>query len=90
MDSVILEGRNGNFELEYSFREEVASLSKKEVAKIDVGYRGERIVFSGPNTNTIQFQKCGRVRIRILFGFRNIAEYEYYLGSEIWPNTNTI
>ena len=41
--------------------------------------RGERIVFSGPNTNTntIRFQKCGRIRIRILFGFRNLAEYEY-------------
>ena len=55
--------------------------------------RGERIVFSGPNTNTntIRLQKCGRIRIRILFGFRNIAEYEYeyYSGSEIWPNTNT-
>ena len=54
--------------------------------------RGERIVFSGPNanTNTIRFQKCGRIRIRILFGFRNMAEYEYeyYSGSEIWPNTN--
>ena len=23
-------------------------------------------------------------------GFRNLAEYEYYLGSQIWPNTNTI
>ena len=55
--------------------------------------RGERIVFSGPNTNTntIWLQKCGRIRIRILFGFRNMAEYEYeyYSGSEIWPNTNT-
>ena len=55
--------------------------------------RGERIVFSGPNTNTntIRFQKCGQIRIRILFGFRKMAEYEYeyYSGSEIWPNTNT-
>ena len=41
--------------------------------------RGERIVFSGPNTNTntIRLQKRGRIRIRILFGFRNMAEYEY-------------
>ena len=50
-------------------------------------------MFSGPNTNTntIRFQKFGRIRIRILFGFRNMAEYEYkyYSGSEIWPNTNT-
>ena len=50
-------------------------------------------MFLGPNTNTntIRFQKCGRIRIRILFGFRNMAEYEYeyYSGSEIWPNTNT-
>ena len=32
-----------------------------------------------------------RIRIRILFGFRNLAEYEYeyYSGSEKWPNTNT-
>ena len=55
--------------------------------------RGERIVFLGPNTNTntIRFQECGRIRIRILFGFRNVAEYEYeyYSGLEIWPNTNT-
>ena len=55
--------------------------------------RGEQIVFSGPNTNTntIRFQKFGRIRIQILFGFRNLAEYEYeyYSGSEIWPNTNT-
>ena len=58
-----------------------------------MGFRGERIVFSGPNTNTntIRFQKCGRIRIRILLGFRNMAEYEYeyYSGSELWPNTNT-
>ena len=55
--------------------------------------RGERIVFSGPNTNTntIRFQNVVRIRIRILFGFRIMAEYEYeyYSGSEIWPNTNT-
>ena len=27
----------------------------------------------------------------MLFGFRNMAEYEYenYSGPEIWPNTNT-
>ena len=50
-------------------------------------------MFSGPNTNTntIRFQKFGRIRVRILFGFRNMAEheYEYYSGSEICPNTNT-
>ena len=52
-------------------------------------------MFSGLNTSayTIRFEKFGRVRIRILFGFRNMAEYEYeyeyYSGPEIWPNTNT-
>ena len=50
-------------------------------------------MFSGPNTNTntIRFQKFGWIRIRILFGLRIMAEYEYeyYSGSEIWPNTNT-
>ena len=55
--------------------------------------RGERIVFLGPNTNTntIRFRKFCRIRIQILFGFRNMAEYEYeyYSGSEIFPNTNT-
>ena len=69
MDSVILEGKNGNFEPEYSFREEVASLSKKEVAKIDVGYRGERIVFLGSNTNT-------NTQIQI-----QIHKYKYRKGS---------
>jgi len=33
-------------------------------------------------------------QLKILFGFRNFAEYEYeykyYSGSELWPNTNTI
>ena len=38
VDSVILEGRNGNFEPENSFKEEVTSLSKEETAKLDVGY----------------------------------------------------
>ena len=53
--------------------------------------RGERIVFSGSNTNTIRFKKCGRIRIRLLFGFRNLAEYEYEYYSEghFCPNTNT-
>ena len=50
-------------------------------------------MFSGlnTNTNTIRVQKFGQTRIRILFGFRTLAEYEYkyYLGSEIWPNMNT-
>ena len=27
--------------------------------------------------------------LRIIFGFQNLLEYEYYSGSEIWPNTNT-
>jgi len=50
--------------------------------------RGERIVFSGlnTNTNTIRSPKFGRIRIRILFGFKNLAKYEYeyhYSGSTI-------
>ena len=56
-------------------------------------FRGERIVFSGPNTNTniIRVHKFDRIRIRILFVFFIMTEYEYeyYSGSEIWPNTNT-
>ena len=55
--------------------------------------RGERIVFSGPNTNTniIRVDQFDRIRIRILFVFFIMTEYEYeyYSGSEIWPNTNT-
>ena len=55
--------------------------------------RGERIVFLGPNTNTntIRVKKFVRIRIQILFGLRNLSEYEYeyYSGSELWPNTNT-
>ena len=55
--------------------------------------RGEQIVFLGrnKNMNTFRFQKFVGLRIRILLGFRNMPEYEYeyYLGSEIWPNTNT-
>ena len=41
--------------------------------------RGERIVFSGPNTNTntIRVQKLCQIRIRILFGVPLLAEYEY-------------
>ena len=43
------------------------------------------------NTNTIRVQNYGRIRIRILFGFRNLAEYEYEYYSEcnFCPNTNT-
>ena len=56
--------------------------------------RGEQIVISGPNmdTNTNQFQKFDRTQIRILFGFRNMAKYEYKYctGKRVWPNTNTI
>ena len=41
--------------------------------------RGERIVFSGPNTNTntIRVKKFVRIGIQILFGLRNLSEYEY-------------
>ena len=44
-----------------------------------VGDRGERIVFSGPNTNTntIWFHKIGRIRIRILFEAPLLSEYEH-------------
>jgi len=55
--------------------------------------RGERIVFWGPNTNTniIRVPKNDRIRIRILFGFPKLTEYEYeyYSGFQKWPNTNT-
>ena len=63
-------------------------LSSTTVSIID---RGERIVFSGPNTNIIRVHKFDRIRIRILFVFCIMTEYEYeyYSGSEIWPNTNT-
>ena len=55
--------------------------------------RGERIVFWGPNTNTniIRVPKNDRIRIRILFGFPKLTEYEYEYYS-VWknhPNTNT-
>ena len=52
-----------------------------------VGIRGERIVFSEPNTNTniIRVHKFDRIRIRILFVIFIMTEYEYeyYSGSEI-------
>ena len=55
--------------------------------------RGERIVFWWPNTNTniIRLPQNDRIRIRILFGFPKITEYEYeyYSASQKWPNTNT-
>ena len=55
--------------------------------------RGERIVFWWPNTNTniIRVPKNYRIRIRILFGFPKLTEYEYeyYSGFQNWPNTNT-
>ena len=38
VDSVILEGRNGNFELENAFKEDLENLSEEDVAKTDVGY----------------------------------------------------
>ena len=65
-----------------------------------INRKKKNLVFSicydilGPNTNvnTIRVQILGRIRIRTLFGFRNLAEYEYeyYSGTEIWPNTNII
>ena len=49
-------------------------------------------MFRGPitNINTIRVQEYGKIQIQILFGFGNLNryKYEYYLGSEIWPNTN--
>ena len=58
-----------------------------------VWIRGERIVFWWPNTNTniIRVPKNDRIRIRILFGFPKLTEYEYeyYSGFQKWPNTNT-
>ena len=45
------------------------------------GFRGERIVFLRPNTNTIWVQK---------FVFKMTDyEYKYYLGSEVWSSMNT-
>ena len=50
-------------------------------------------MFWGPNTNTniIRVPKNDRIRIRILFGFPKLTEYEYeyYSGFQKWPNTNT-
>ena len=55
--------------------------------------RAERIVFWWPNTNTniIRLPKKDRIRIRILFGFSKMTEYEYeyYSIFQKWPNTNT-
>ena len=45
----------------------------------------------GPNMNmnTIWAQKFGRIRTRILFGFRDLAEYEYHSVCHFCTNTNT-
>ena len=50
-----------------------------KIIRMHLLYRGERIVFSGPNrnTNTIRVQKFGRIRIRILFGVPLLSKYEY-------------
>ena len=73
-------------------RKKEIELKEHILSKMRCQIRDERIVFSGPNTNTttIRFQKFGQ--IQILFEFRISAEYEYeyHLGSEIWPNTNII
>ena len=57
------------------------------------GYRGERIVFWWPNTNTniIWLFKNDRIRIRILFGLKKATEYKYkyYSVWKYWPNKNT-
>ena len=49
-------------------------------------------VFRGPNTNTniIRVPKADQIRIRILFGFPKLTEYEYeyYSGPQKRPNTN--
>ena len=51
-------------------------------------------MFWWPNTNTniIRFPKNDRIRIRILFGFPKMTEYEYeyYSAFQKWPNTNII
>ena len=52
----------------------------------DYAYNSGSEIWSNTNTNTIRVQKFGRIRIRILFEFRNLDEYEYYSGSEILPN----
>ena len=48
-------------------------------------------MFLGPNTNmnTIRVQKFGRTRIQILFGSRDLSEYEYYSECQFCTNTNT-
>ena len=56
-------------------------------------YRGKRIVFWWPNTNTniIRLFKNYWIRIRILFASKMATEYEYEYYS-VWkkqPNTNT-
>ena len=42
------------------------------------------------NTNIIRFPKNDQIRIRILFGFSKMTEYEYYSVFQKWPNTNII
>ena len=58
------------------------------------GTRGERIVFWWPNTNTntIRLFKNDQIRIRIIFGFSKMTEYEYeyYSAFQKWQNMNTI
>ena len=50
-------------------------------------------MFWWPNTNTniIRLSKNDRIRIRILFDFPKMTEYEYeyYSAFQKWPNTNT-
>ena len=61
--------------------------------QIHTSYRGERIVFWWPNTNTniIRASENDWIRIRILFGSTKTTkyEYEYYSAFQKWPNTNT-
>ena len=46
------------------------------------------------NTNTIQVKEFFQIQIRILFGLRNLAEYEYELRMlfvvPLFLNTNTM
>ena len=46
-------------------------------------------IWPNTNTNTIRVPKYGRTRIRILFGFRNLAKYKYYSEYHFCPDTNT-
>ena len=82
----LLKGGGERLEKGYFYPRKKRSTSKSafDRARLMI-IRGEQIVFSGPNMNTniIRVHKFDRIRIRILFVFFIMTEYEYYSGSEI-------